>query len=109
MKKPFRIVLGLLCALGNLVLFGGLAWWVSDEGSVLGYVATGLFVLMAVGGDFVAFTWFAMEDKGYKPLAGAGGDKGEVDATTLGVTLMVGSSDPTTEVGDGDDGGADFD
>ncbi len=118
MKKLFKILLGIIAAFIVLGLFGGLAWYVSSEGSAMGYVATGIFILMGLTGAFVAFAWIAMEDKSHrqvqfvsdtKKLAGKSRKKSkdEIDPVMMGIAVSMGMDDHTDDAGDIDSFGSD--
>ena len=114
MKKAFRILLGLIAGSTFAALFGWFSWYVVDEGSFVGYIAAGLFAIMAVFGAVLGFIWFAVEGEPTEPVhlprRGKGEDK--ADPVVMGVAMLNATSDnfmepdstPDTDFS-GDDGG----
>ena len=84
--------MGLIAALITLGIFAGLAYYVSDEGSTMGYIATGLFALMGILGAFVAFAWIAIEDKTPGGISQQKG-KDQIDPVMMGTAMSIGMSD----------------
>jgi hypothetical protein len=99
MKKLFKIFSGLIAALITLSIFAGLAYYVSDEGSTMGYIATGLFLLMGILGTFVAFAWIAMEDKTQGSISQQKG-KDQIDPVSMGLAMSIGMSDNSDDNAD---------
>ena len=109
MKKIFRWLAGLLGAAVNVGIFGGLSWWVSTENSTVGYIAAGLFGIMAVLGAVIVFVLIAFDDK-TPPVKHAGKQKksaDKLDAGTVAADLLVGPSGQFHD-SDGYDAGDDY-
>ena len=126
MKKLFRILLGLIAGASFAALFVWLSWYVVDEGSAVGYVASGLFVVMAVFGAILGFIWFAGEDKTDMSISSPhrknrkGSNRKaspeKADPVLMGAAMMTATSDNFTDIPDtsdtdvgGDDSGDFFD
>jgi len=94
-KKIFRWLAGLLGAAVNVGIFGGLSWWVSTEGSVVGYIAAGLFGIMAVLGAIIIFVLIVFDDKTppVKPVSKQNKSDDKLDAGTVAAAMLVGTSD----------------
>ncbi|MBT3359621.1 MAG: hypothetical protein HN403_08345 [Rhodospirillales bacterium] len=113
MKKAGRILLGLIAGAAFAALFGWLSWYVVDEGSVVGYIAAGLFGIMAVFGAALGFIWFAVEGEPDQPVVlprRGKGAKDKVDPVLMGVAMLNATSDnfmDTDDVADTDFGSDD--
>ena len=104
-----RLIAGILGSLINLAIFGGLAWWVSTEDTALGYIAAGLFGIMALLGAIIIFIMFVFEDK-TPPVARkqqASASKGELDTATMAAAMIVSNADQFEDESDMD-GGDDY-
>gem|GEM_PF-6253263 len=86
--------MGLVAATATLAVFGGLSWWVSTEGSTVGYIAAALFGIMAVLGAIIVYIMIVFEDKtpSVKVDKGKSGSEGELDAGTVAAAMLVGTS-----------------
>ena len=94
-KKILRFVAGLLAASANLAAFGGLAWWVSTENNVMGYIAAALFAIMAVLGAIIVFILIVFDDKTTTVQRHQKGarEEGKLDAGTVAAAMIVANSE----------------
>ena len=95
MKKIFKVIAGLLAACTTLAAFGGLSWWVSTEGSTVGYIAAGLFGIMAVLGAILAYIAIVFEDKSpsVRSTSNKATSEGELDPGTVAAAMLIATSD----------------
>jgi uncharacterized membrane protein len=96
LKKIFRILVGVLGAAVNIAVFGGLSWWVSTEHNVVGYIAAGLFGIMAILGAILVFILIVFDDKTppvKKTPDGKGKSDGRLDAGSMAAAMIVANAD----------------
>ena len=87
--------MGLVAATATLAAFGGLSWWVSTEGSVVGYIAAALFGIMAVLGAIIVYILIVFDDKtpSVRVDAGKNGSDGDLDPGMVAAAMLVGTSE----------------
>jgi len=105
LKKILRVVAGLAGAAANAAVFGGLSWWVSTENSVVGYIAAGLFGIMAVLGAIIVFVVIVVDDKtpAVKPVLKQKKSDDSLDPGTMAAAMLVANADQFHDEDAGDD------
>ena len=101
MKKFFKFVGGLIVGMLVAGLFGFLAWYVLDEGPWVGYVASALFGIAAVGAGIAGFLWVFLDpDPTESPRPpqqkrkdGQKTHQEPVDTVAMGAAMLVATSD----------------